>query len=84
MGPPRLHSMRSALTAIVAAGAIILKKRPGEYELVRQLLGHKNVQTTINLLEAVRSLSRPGKVRVVVAGSSAEYGATPTLSTRIR
>jgi integrase len=31
-----------------AAGAIILKKRPGEYELVRQLLGHKNVQTTIN------------------------------------
>lgn len=31
-----------------AAGAIILKKRPGEYELVRQLLGHKNIQTTIN------------------------------------
>jgi integrase len=31
-----------------AAGAIILKKRPGEYELVRQLLGHKSVQTTIN------------------------------------
>jgi site-specific recombinase XerD len=44
-----------------AAGAIILKHRPGEYELVRQLLGHprdqsggstsagaKNVQTTIN------------------------------------
>ena len=31
-----------------AAGAIILKRRPGEYELVRQLLGHRNVQTTIN------------------------------------
>jgi integrase len=31
-----------------AAGAIILKHRPGEYELVRQLLGHRNVQTTIN------------------------------------
>jgi len=30
-----------------AAGAIILKKRPGEYELVRQLLGHKNIQTTM-------------------------------------
>jgi integrase len=30
-----------------AAGAIILKHRPGEYELVRQLLGHRNVQTTI-------------------------------------
>jgi hypothetical protein len=31
-----------------AAGAIILKHRPGEYELVRQLLGHRTVQTTIN------------------------------------
>jgi integrase len=30
-----------------AAGAIILKHRPGEYELVRQLLGHRNVQTTV-------------------------------------
>lgn len=30
-----------------AAGAIILKRRPGEYELVRQLLGHKNIQTTM-------------------------------------
>jgi hypothetical protein len=31
-----------------AAGALILQQRPGEYELVRQLLGHRNVQTTIN------------------------------------
>jgi integrase len=31
-----------------AAGAIILQRRPGEYELVRRLLGHRNVQTTIN------------------------------------
>jgi integrase len=31
-----------------AAGALILKRRPGEYELVRRLLGHRNVQTTIN------------------------------------
>jgi len=30
-----------------AAGAIILMRRPGEYELVRRLLGHRNVQTTI-------------------------------------
>ncbi len=30
-----------------AAGAIILKRRPGEYELVRRLLGHRNVQTTV-------------------------------------
>ena len=31
-----------------AAGAIILQHRPGEYELVRRILGHRNVQTTIN------------------------------------
>jgi Phage integrase family len=31
-----------------AAGALILQCRPGEYELVRQLLGHRNVQTTIS------------------------------------
>ena len=31
-----------------AAGALILQPRPGEYELVRRLLGHRNVQTTIN------------------------------------
>ena len=29
-----------------AAGALILKHRPGEYELVRRILGHKSVETT--------------------------------------
>jgi integrase len=31
-----------------AAGALILKHRPGEYELVRRILGHKSIQTTID------------------------------------
>ena len=31
-----------------AAGALILKHRPGDYELVRRILGHKSIQTTIN------------------------------------
>ena len=31
-----------------AAGALILKHRPGEYELVRRVLGHKSVQTTMS------------------------------------
>jgi len=30
-----------------AAGALILKHRPGEYELVGRILGHKSVRTTI-------------------------------------
>jgi hypothetical protein len=28
--------------------ASILKHRPGEYELVRRILGHKSIQTTMN------------------------------------
>src|SRR5262249_12544087 len=31
-----------------AAGALILKRHPGNYELVRRLLGHRSIQTTIN------------------------------------
>ena len=31
-----------------AAAALILHAQPGKYELVRRLLGHKNIQTTIN------------------------------------
>jgi site-specific recombinase XerD len=48
-----------------AAGAIILKHRPGEYELVRQLLGHRNVQTTINAyigLESIQASEIFGKI----------------------
>ena len=48
-----------------AAGAIILKHRPGEYELVRQLLGHRNVQTTINAyigLENIHASEIFGKI----------------------
>ena len=48
-----------------AAGALILWRRPGEYELVRQLLGHRNVQTTINAyigLESIRASEIFGKI----------------------
>jgi integrase len=39
-----------------AAGALILQRRPGEYELVRLLLGHCNVQTTINAYIGLESI----------------------------
>jgi hypothetical protein len=48
-----------------AAGAIILQARPGEYELVRQLLGHRSVQTTINAyvgLESIQASEVFGKI----------------------
>lgn len=36
-----------------------------------------HVRATLNLLDAVAALQRPERVRVVIAGSSAEYGAAP-------
>jgi integrase len=48
-----------------AAGALILKHQPGNYELVRQLLGHRNLQTTINFycgLESTHASEIFGKI----------------------
>jgi hypothetical protein len=39
-----------------AAAAILLKHRPGEYELVRLLLGHRNIQTTMNFYVGLQSM----------------------------
>jgi integrase len=39
-----------------AAGAIVLRHRPGEYDLVRRLLGHRSVQTTINAYIGLESI----------------------------
>ncbi len=39
-----------------AAAAIILKSDPGNYELVRRILGHKNIQTTINFYVGLETL----------------------------
>jgi integrase len=38
-----------------AAGALILKHRPGEYELVRRVLGHKSVETTMKFYLALET-----------------------------
>jgi integrase len=42
-----------------AAAAIILQSRPGEYELVRLCLGHRNVQTTINSYGGLENIQAP-------------------------
>ena len=45
--------------------AIFLKHRPGEYETVRRLLGHRNIQTTINFdcgLEMMQANQAFGKI----------------------
>ena len=48
-----------------AAGAIILMRRTGEYELVRRILGHRNVRTTIGAyvgLETIQASEIFGKI----------------------
>jgi Phage integrase family len=39
-----------------AAGALILQQRPGNYELVRLILGHRNVQTTIRCYVGLKEI----------------------------
>jgi integrase len=58
-----------------AAGAIILRHRPGEYELVRRLLGHRNVQTTVNAyigLENIQASEIFGKIVMEHLGDELE------------
>ena len=48
-----------------AAGALILMRRPGEYELVRRILGHRNVRTTMSAyvgLESIQASEIFGKI----------------------
>jgi Phage integrase family len=48
-----------------AAAAIYLKHFPGQYEVVRRLLGHRNIQTTINFycgLETTQANEAFGKI----------------------
>lgn len=48
-----------------AAAAIYLKNRPGDYETVRRLLGHRDIQTTIRYycgLETIEATEQFGKL----------------------
>jgi integrase len=39
-----------------AAAAIFLKEHPGEYETIRQLLGHRNIQTTMSFYVGLNTI----------------------------
>jgi integrase len=48
-----------------AAAALILRAKPGNYEYVRRILGHRNIQTTINFyvgLETVQATREFGEI----------------------
>jgi integrase len=58
-----------------AAGALVLARRPSEYELVRQLLGHRNVETTINSyigLESIQASEIYGRIVLEHMGDGLE------------
>ena len=48
-----------------AAGALLLMRRPGDYELVRRILGHRSVRTTMSAyvgLESIQASEIFGKI----------------------
>jgi integrase len=47
----RVHQFRHA------AAALILKRRPGDYEFVRRVLGHRSLRTTTNFYIGLEALS---------------------------
>lgn len=54
-----------------AAAALILMREPGNYELVRRVLGHRNIQTTINFyvgLETLAATRRFGEIIMDMEG----------------
>ena len=56
-----------------AAAAIMLRADPGNYEFVRRVLGHRNIQTTINFyvgLETTQATERYGEIVLAGAGKS--------------
>jgi integrase len=52
------------------AGAIILEADPGNYELVRRVLGHKNIQTTINSYVGLETAAAVRKYASLVLGEA--------------
>jgi hypothetical protein len=64
------------------AAAILLRGRPGEYELVRRLLGHSSITTTTRFYAGLESLRRraclAGSSRPSSNGSSTRAGPVPS------
>ena len=63
-----------------AAAAIVLKHHRGNYELVRQVLGHKNVQTTVRFyvgLDSIFATERFGELVLRHIGELVEADRNP-------
>jgi len=57
-----------------AAGALILKHRPGEYELVRRILGHKSAETTKRFYLALET-TQASEIFTDIVRNKLDFGA---------
>jgi len=51
-----------------AAAALILRAKPGNYEYVRRILGHRNIQTTINFYIGLETLQATQEFGEIIRG----------------
>ena len=63
-----------------AAAYIILKADPGNYELVRRVLGHRSITTTLNFYIGLESLEATRQFGEIVTGL--ERGEAPVKPSR--
>lgn len=49
------------------AGAIYLRARPGEYEVVQRFLGHRNLQTTTNFYVGLETMAATNQFGELIA-----------------
>ena len=61
-----------------AAAAIILRHEPGNYELVRRVLGHRNIQTTINFYVGLEMIAAARRFGEMVTATMAVAAPPPT------
>lgn len=60
-----------------AAAAIFLKHRPGEYELVRRLLGHRSIKTTMSFYAGLKTIQATRIFGDVIEREMAKSLSTP-------
>lgn len=67
-----------------AAAALILKQRPGEFEFVRRILGHRNVQTTIKYYTGLKAFAASAQFGKLIEERLSREQAAPARRTGSR
>jgi integrase len=64
------------------AGKLILDREPGAYEVVKQVLGHKSIETTVQFYTGVDTRRAGRHHHRLIEEALREYGAKPSLRSR--